>query len=454
MKIISKFDDSKYSEFLQTLFKDNLDTVNISEVIENGKINIRADEYEFSLPIYFDVKKQSLAMHKTVLLKKYNIQKPYGGLVGVRPIKLVRSLIEEYGENKAKIILKEVYLVSDNKIDLFFNIYKNSKKYIFENEASLYIGIAFCPTKCSYCSFPAYLKKGKYEKNYDKYIETLIEETKIVLSIIKDLKINISSIYIGGGTPSYLSENELELLLKLLYTNLYFEKIKEFTFEAGRIDTINKEKLELMKKYKVSRLSINPQSFNEKTLKYVNRYHDMKTLNNVYDMAKDLGFDINMDYIISLPKESTEDIINTIEKFNLYSPSNITIHNLAIKRTSYLGKSDHKFQSLDYKLISEKIWEYMNKNDYIPYYMYRQKNSSDYMENIGFCKENKQSIYNIDMIEEKNNVISIGAGSITKLISKDIKRVIMPKDPLSYILEFENRIKEKERVIREFYEKA
>lgn len=458
MKIRSNknINENKLKEFLYSIFPENDDEIKVvfKEDINNIEI-IYNDEYTFSLPIMYDREKQELAMLKTGLLKLYDKNLLWGGIVGVRPSKLFFSILKEVKSfDKVCEILKKVYLVSDEKIKLLNNIAKNSIDYIDKTSVGVYIGIAFCPTKCSYCSFPAYLKKGKYELNYDKYIDCLIDEVAKIGQLLSKLNVKISTIYIGGGTPSFLNLYELKRLFSAINLNYDMSNLLEFTFEAGRIDTLDDEKLELLKEYKVDRISINPQTFKEQTLKLVNRYHDIEKLNAVYNKAKQLGFIINMDYILGLPKENTQDMLNTIQKMCEYDVQNITIHNLALKKSSYLTQTKFFHEELDYEKIYKKIYEMAKDKKYIPYYMYRQKNSYTWGENIGFCKNGYQSIYNIDMIEENKNIFGIGAGSVTKLIDNNsIKRISSPKDPLAYVLEYEQRLNQKIKEIEEHYGK-
>ena len=319
MKVISDFeiDENKWKEFLYVFFRDNFDTVLLEVCKEDGRIEVLAtngrDKIYINKEEFFS--NQVDVMQKLAILKLYDISVPWGTLVGVRPTKLVRKLLEKYDEFKVEYILESIYGVSRDKAKLLLNVVKNSKDFLDKESISVYIGFAYCPTKCSYCSFPAYLKRGKYNERYDEYFEKLLKETEEVGKLCKELKININSIYVGGGTPSYLEFSEMDEFLKTIQDNFDLNNIKEYTFEAGRIDTLDEDKLNLMKKYGVSRISINPQSFKEETLKLVNRYHDIDKLNEVYTISKNLGFDINMDFIIGLPKESTEDILNTLEKF-------------------------------------------------------------------------------------------------------------------------------------------
>ena len=278
--------------------------------------------------------------------------------------------------------------------------------YLDNKTIGIYIGIAFCPTKCTYCSFPAYLKTGKYNERYNEYFNSLIVEIKEMGKLISETGLKVNTIYIGGGTPSILSNEEIDEMLKCVNENIDMKNIKEFTFEAGRIDTINKEKLETMKKWNIDRISINPQSFNERTLKLVNRYHKREKFDEVFEDAKQLGFIINMDLIIGLPEESTKDVLHTLNELNKYDIENLTIHNLAIKKASKLQKESYEHENnLDYKVIHEKIENVVNAKDLNAYYMYRQKNSFVWGENVGYSKIGLESIYNIEMIYKKREVV-------------------------------------------------
>ncbi|NYV28406.1 coproporphyrinogen III oxidase [Streptobacillus felis] len=455
MKISSNYEinENKWNEFIYVFFKDIEDEVyiHVEESSKDITVFAKNEVNEINYTINKMIDNQVEVMLKSSLLKLYNIAVPWGSLVGVRPTKLVRKLLKKNDYDKILKILQHVYLVSDEKSKLLIDVVKNSIDYLDKDTIGIYIGLAFCPTKCTYCSFPAYLKKGKYEKRYEEYFDTLLREIREIGSLCKELNLKINSIYVGGGTPSYLNHEELEMLLTTIDGNIDLSNLKEYTFEAGRIDTIDKEKLMMLKRYSVTRISINPQSFKDSTLKLVNRYHNLEKLNEVYDVAKKLKFDINMDFIIGLPRENTEDVLNTLEKFKDYDPENVTFHYLAMKKASYLTKSKYfEENALDYILINNKILEVMKEKGYIPYYMYRQKSSSIDGENMGYCKVGKQLIYNIEMIEEYKNIISIGAGAITKIIKEDtIKRLINPKDPLMWVDEFEERLNEKKKVIRE-----
>ena len=409
---------------------------------------------------YFD---QAEVMAKTSLLKLSGKEREYkwGALIGVRPTKIAgRFLNMGLSYEKIADILKNIYFVSEEKIKLLLDIVKRQGKYLDRETIGIYIGVAFCPTKCTYCSFPAYLLKGKYAERYDEYIKSLYRETSEIGKFAQEQKLKINTIYIGGGTPSILSAEKIEKLLITVKENYDLQNLREFTFEAGRIDTLDREKLQILRKYGVDKISINPQSFNEKTLKLVNRYHNREEFDNVYSIAKEIGLKINMDLILGLPGETTEDILHTLEELEKYNPENLTIHNLAIKNASRLNKENYRhYIELDYERIFDKISEVTESKKLNPYYMYRQKNSFQWGENLGYSVEGEESVYNIEMIEENKTVIGIGAGAITKLIHynekekrNSIKRLVNPKDPLVWVNELPVRLEEKKQDLKNLFE--
>ena len=262
---------------------------------------------------YFD---QAEVMAKASLMELFDKKNKYkwGILIGVRPTKIVgRFLKMGLSYEEIDEILGKIYFVSDEKRKLLLDIVKRQAPYLDKETIGIYIGIAFCPTKCSYCSFPAYLLRGKYAERYDEYIGSIYHEIREIGQLTQELDLKINTIYIGGGTPSILTAKEIDKLLKTVKENYNLGYLKEFTFEAGRIDTLDEEKLTIIKSYGINKISINPQSFNEKTLKLVNRYHDREQFDNVYKIAKNLGLEINMDLILGLPRENTEDILYTMD---------------------------------------------------------------------------------------------------------------------------------------------
>ena len=396
------------------------------------------------------IEDQILTMCKISLLKLLNKNYAWGSLMGVRPTKVLRRLlINGCNYEVARKILKDFYLVTDDKINLMETVVKKELELLDKEHINLYLGIPFCPTKCKYCSFASYEIDGGVGRFYNDFVEALLKEIQIIGDFLKTYNKKVSSIYFGGGTPSTLTEIDLERVLKKLLENIDMSDVKEFTFEAGREDSLNIEKLEIMKKYSVDRISLNPQSFNLETLKRVNRRFNRENFDLIFKEAKKLGFVINMDLIIGLPEETTEEILDTLRQLNAYDIDNLTIHCLAFKRASKLFKESQERNSIDRALIEEHIQEIVKDKEMKPYYMYRQKNIIEWGENIGYSKEGKESIFNIEMIEENQNTMALGGGGISKIVIEErngidyIERYVNPKDPALYIRELDKRCKEK-----------
>ena len=396
------------------------------------------------------IEDQILTMCKISLLKLLNKNYAWGSLMGVRPTKVLRRLlINGCDYEKARKILKDFYLVTDDKINLMETVVKKELELLDKEHINLYLGIPFCPTKCKYCSFASYEIGGGVGRFYNDFVEALLKEIQIIGDFLKTYNKKVSSIYFGGGTPSTLTEIDLERVLRKLLENIDMSDVKEFTFEAGREDSLNIEKLEIMKRYSVDRISLNPQSFNLETLKRVNRIFNRENFDLIFKEAKKLGFIINMDLIIGLPEETTEEILDTLAQLNAYDIDNLTIHCLAFKRASKLFKENQERNSIDRVLIEEHIQEIVKEKEMKPYYMYRQKNIIEWGENIGYSKEGKESIFNIEMIEENQNTMALGGGGISKIVIEErngidyIERYVNPKDPALYIRELDKRCKEK-----------
>ncbi|MGF6905693.1 coproporphyrinogen III oxidase [Fusobacterium sp. PH5-44] len=421
-----------------------------SEIIQI-KLSIENKSKEFKYKnLYGKIDDQKSTMVKILLLLLYEKDYSWGGLIGVRPSKIARRLLN-YGCNISDInnILEGFYLVKKEKSKLLIDVVLREEKLLNKNFINIYIGIPFCPTKCTYCSFASYEINSGVGRYYDDFISTLLEEVKLVGEYLSQKNYKIESIYIGGGTPSVLKESDLKLFLKQVKEYIDFTYIKEFTFEAGREDTLNHEKLQIMKEYGINRVSLNPQTFNEKTLKLINRKLNKGNFDDLYDYCKSLDFVINMDLIIGLPEESTEDILKTLKEITKYNIENLTIHSLAYKRHSNLFKSNKMRNILDQNKISDKINEIILQMGLKPYYLYRQKNILEWGENIGYSKDGYESLFNIEMIEENQMTMGLGGGAISKFISSDknnrdfIERIVNPKDPALYIMEMEKRTLEK-----------
>ena len=410
----------------------------------------------FTLKNYTDrMVDQKTVMVKAGLLLLFDKVYPWGALVGVRPTKLIRRyLIMGYTYDEIDEILEKLYFVFPEKRKLLIEVVKKENEYLNPKGVNMYVGIPYCPTRCKYCSFASYEINSKLGNYYDDFVKTLIEEIKLTGEMLKDKDVKIESLYFGGGTPSILKEKDLKNILEELYKNIDLSHLKEFTFEAGREDTLTKEKLEILKEMKVDRVSLNPQTFNEKVLKELNRNFDKKHFDEMFREIKRFGFVVNMDFIIGLPGESVEDILNTFETVKGYDIDNLTIHFLAIKNGSTLIKNKYRITEIENQRIEDKIREVVEEKNLKPYYLYRQKNSMNWGENLGYSIEGKESIFNIEMIEENQSTIGLGGGAISKKVEMidetrfSIVRYINPKDPYMYICELKDRMKQKEELFK------
>ncbi len=392
-----------------------------------------------------------------VLKNRLNSYVPWGILTGIRPVKIVHTLLDQgVDEESIRKILKEKYYIMDEKIDLSLEIAKRERIFIYpidKNKISLYVGIPFCPTRCYYCSFPANPLKqfGHLRK---EYVDKLIEEIKGLSKILKDTNKEIETLYIGGGTPTALEKEELDTLITALFKELDLSSIKEFTVEAGRPDTITREKLEVLKKHNVDRISINPQTMNDETLAKIGRDHTVADIVDCFNMARAIGFDnINMDIILGLVDEDLDMVRNTLEEIKKLSPESLTVHTLAVKRASNLKENLDKYELTRYEEMIKMIdlsMEYARDMGLNPYYMYRQKHMLGNLENIGYAKEGYECIYNIQIMEEKQSNYAVGAGSISKFVYVDedrIERVDNVKNVEQYIDRVDEMIERKRKEI-------
>ncbi len=389
--------------------------------------------------------------HAAKKIKDINI--PWGVMCGIRPAKNVRSLMEEgYSDSEVVRILKEVYEVSDEKIELAKTVAENEKALldeIGENSVSIYIGIPFCPTRCLYCSFVStdIRVSGKYMNGF---VEKLLLEIDKTAEIIEKMGAYVENIYIGGGTPTTLEPHHLKSIFDRLKENFDFSKIKEFTLEAGRPDTITEAKLLEAKKGGVNRISINPQTMNNETLVKVGRKHTPDMVKNCFNMARRIGFDnINMDLIAGLPDETVDMFKYSIDEVINLDPENITVHSMAVKRAASLRFTDTELaKSKDMNEMLSYTQKRMAQTGRKPYYMYRQKNISGNLENVGYAKDGYMSTYNINIMEEKQTIIALGGGGSTKLVMGDrIERIFNFKDPLEYINRFDEILQKKDEIL-------
>ncbi|OEF98928.1 coproporphyrinogen III oxidase [Vulcanibacillus modesticaldus] len=368
----------------------------------------------------------------------------WGILTGIRPTKLYHKLlVQTKSYDKVNEILKRDYLLKQNKILLLQEIVKRQLSvipdlYSLKNEVSIYIGIPYCPTKCSYCTFPAYAINRKQGAVLD-FLQALHLEIDLIGKWLKESNKKVTTIYFGGGTPTSLSPNQLNDILKKLAYWVDFHTVREITVEAGRPDTISKEKLAILKKWGIKRISINPQTFSQRTLDIIGRKHTVEETIEKFMLARKLQINnINMDLIIGLPGETLVELINSLNQIEKLNPESLTIHTLAFKRASYITKNRGEFEIINRDEIV-KMMEYSRnwtkEHGYSPYYLYRQKNMLGNLENIGYSKENNESLYNIISMEEVQTIIGLGSGAVSKLVppnSETTSRIPNPKEPKVY----------------------
>ena len=359
------------------------------------------------------------------------VELPYGCLTGIRPTKLFRELGE-----RARDMFENEFSVSKNKVDLVETIVNVQEPVRNDGDGyDVFVFIPFCPTRCTYCSFIS-VPIDKQRKLIEPYVECLLKEIDFIKEVVTRKNLKIRTVYVGGGTPTSIP---IELLDKILKSLEWFKPF-EFTVEAGRPDTINSDILTMLKSHGVSRISINPQTFNDKTLALIGRKHTTALVEEVYKMAKDM-FSVNMDLIACLPGETLDDFKHSVDKAIALDPDNITVHTLYLKKGSQLKVGGYQSTDNDSseKMVDYACSELMNAG-YVPYYMYRQKYTSANLENVGYAKPNTLCVYNIDIMEEDTSILAMGAAGISKKWSKDlnlIERNANYKEPLEYIKHFD-----------------
>ncbi|MCD7738428.1 MAG: coproporphyrinogen dehydrogenase HemZ [Lachnospiraceae bacterium] len=380
---------------------------------------------------------------------------PWGNLIGIRPTKIAMQRLEA-GESDREILdfYKEKHFVSDAKAELALDIAKGERRILshlhYENGYSLYIGIPFCPTTCLYCSFTSF-PIVSFRQKVDRYINCLIRELDFVAEVYGDRILD--TVYIGGGTPTTLEPIQMDRLLTALEERLDLSHLQEFTVEAGRADSITKEKLEVLKKHGVTRISINPQTMQQETLDFIGRRHTVEQVITAYHLARSLGFDnINMDLILGLPGEDEGAVADTLEKVKALSPDSLTVHSLAIKKASRMARWIEQNDRSTLKNTDETMAIAAAGAAALgmkPYYLYRQKNMTGSFENVGYAGEGKYGIYNILIMEELQTIVALGAGTITKAVFPGgrIERCDCVKEVDMYMDEIDEMIERKRKLL-------
>ena len=430
------------------------------------QINYGGKAYFYDHWFEFDAEKESERMKKKIFTASctrslchaasqiVNISLPWGVMCGIRPAKNAREMIESgLNIDEVREVFKNVYEVTPEKTELALTVAKNEElllKEIAPDSVSLYIGIPFCPTRCVYCSFVStdISTSGKYMA---EFVEKLLLEIDKTAEIIEKLGVYVDNIYIGGGTPTTLCAEDITRICDRLHRYFDFSKIKEFTLEAGRPDTITEEKLLAARNGGVDRISINPQTMNEVTLEKVGRTHSSQMVRECMELARRVGIkNINMDLIAGLPGEDEEMFGYSLDEVIKLDPEDITVHSLCVKRAADFNHSKDKrlTESEQMNAMLDYTQKRMRETGREPYYMYRQKNSSGNLENIGYAKPGYMSTYNINIMEEKQTIIALGGGGSTKLVmGNKIERIFNFKDPLEYIRRFDEILNKKDEII-------
>ena len=345
---------------------------------------------------------------------------PWGTLTGVRPLKPALEICRESSVSYMERTMKDRYLLSDSRAALLADIADYQLNHVSGvpwSKSSLYIGIPFCPTRCAYCSFASNVAPAE---EHEIYLNNLLEEISCAGRLAAEYGTELESIYIGGGTPTTLNSEQLEKLINRVSEAYSVDPAEiEFTVEAGRPDTITKAKLDTLRRLGISRISINPQSMKDKTLRLIGRDHSADDIREGFRIARETGFDvINADLIAGLPEENADDFKASLAEMIGLGAENITIHTLSVKRGSRLKENDPDYYRQNVAAVTEMLdlsGKMLRQAGYRPYYIYRQKHQIGALENVGWCLPGKHSIYNIRIMEDKQTVIGLGAGAVGKV---------------------------------------
>ena len=422
------------------------------------RLELDGDAAEFPVPEgdRLETKNRIKRTLYRMLEKRTGRSLPWGTLTGIRPTKIPLTKLEE-GWSREEIVdfMKETYFAGDDKIALSVEIAERERELLsrisYENGYSLYVGIPFCPTTCLYCSFTSY-PIGKWEKRMDEYLGALFRELEYTADRMKGKVLD--TVYFGGGTPTALSAEHLDRVISRVEELFDLSGVQEFTVEAGRPDSITREKLEVLRRHGITRISINPQTMNQKTLDVIGRRHTVDMVKEKFALARELGFDnINMDLIIGLPGERMEDVAHTLEEIRSLSPDSLTVHSLALKRAARLNLEWDQYADMGMVNTQEMIdltARFAREMGMEPYYLYRQKNMAGNFENVGYSLPGKACIYNILIMEEMQTIAACGAGTTTKAVfpgENRRERTENVKDVDQYIQRIDEMIERKEKLL-------
>lgn len=402
---------------------------------------------------------QSCRMLFLMLRKLTGISPEWGSITGIRPVKKVNALMNEgFSKEDIREKLKEKYFISDRKFELAYltaATQKHALDTLDKRSCSLYISIPFCPSRCIYCSFVSHsIDTPNAKKLVPLYVDKLCDELKITADIMRETGLSLDTIYIGGGTPSSLSAEQLEKVMKAVKNCFDISDIREYTVEAGRCDTITADKLKVIKAQGATRISVNPQTMNDSVLSAIGRRHDSEGVVKAFRLAREIGFDnINMDTIAGLPTDTPEGFKNTIERLIDLDPEEITVHTLTLKRSANLFREEDMVSDENIEEMVNFSFDRLTSAGYLPYYLYRQKNTLKNLENVGYAKAGKESLYNIYIMEEAQTILACGASGSTKLYDPEtgkISRVFNYKYPYEYISRFDKMCEKKSEITNFF----
>lgn len=404
-----------------------------------------------------------------VLTAWTGMEQPWGILTGVRPTKLMHEARRRgLSQDEAKKMLREEYLITDSKIALMEQIVERQLTALpdldqLQNQLSIYIGIPFCPTKCAYCTFPAYDINGR-QGSVDSFLGGLHYEMREIGRFLKERNIPITTIYYGGGTPTSITAEEMDMLYEEMMTSFpNVEQVREITVEAGRPDTITPEKLDVLRKWNIDRISINPQSYIQETLDIIGRHHSVEETVEKYKLARELGMNnINMDLIIGLPGEGTAEFAHTLRETERLMPESVTVHTLSFKRASEMTRhrGEEKFKVAGREEVERMMTmaaEWTGAHGYVPYYLYRQKNILGNLENVGYAMPGTESLYNILIIEEIQSILGLGCGASSKWVHPQtgaITRFANPKEPKVYNDNYVEVTRKKIEMMKELFKET
>lgn len=414
------------------------------------------------IPLESDEKLKELTLAQCLFkcfVKVFDYESPWGILTGVRPAKLFANLVRSIGAEKAKDYFKNQLFVSENKISLCEQTFEIEEGIVSKSEKdwfSLYVSIPFCPTRCTYCSFVSH-SIAQAKKLVPDYVKLLCDEIEKTAQIAKGQGLKLKTVYMGGGTPTSITPDQMDEILSAIKDNFDLSGVLEFTVEAGRPDTVTADMLNVLKKHKITRISINPQTMNDEVLQKIGRKHTAQMTVDAFFLARQMGFDnINMDLIAGLPDDTVDSFKNTVDTLVKLDPESITVHSLSSKRASTLSSCGIEHTAESGK-IAEEMVEYarktLTKKGVLPYYMYRQSKTVGNLENVGYAKKGYESLYNVYIMDETHTILGVGASAVTKLKNPngfEISRIFNFKYPYEYISRYAELL-DRKKGISEFY---